>query len=428
MQESYQLYDYQRPNVEETKKIFGSHPICFNLSKMGLGKSIIALEVSRTFKNVIVISYPNVIEQNWRGVLKRFNRSEIELLTINILRGMKNSHLSHSYLIREDLPLQQPTFTTTNKWIELCEEGILVIIDEVQLCKNDNIGTSALRELLCPIVSDYINTNGEYIGRSRVLMMSGTPIDEYKQIMNYFSIIGFGTTPAEICIRLGAPDNTDVRELFKTYFLPYYSSSMIEPQRTIQFRGYYYKYNVNIVNISKTYCKKQLKEIEIAKTQIFCDLTKELLEQYDKHKIVVGLFFRDSIAKLTKMLEIYNPGVIYGDVSRFERRRIINLFQKPTTEMRLLIANVDIINTGINLDDEDGNYPRICLVNIGYMPPHQLSHRFNRANTKSNSELRIILCREINEISMLESQHRKSNVMADFAESIYPNNYDIVEC
>lgn len=147
------LYEYQESNYTRIKEIFTYSHFAFNLSELGSGKSIIGLKIGEDYDNIIVVSYPAVINQNWVGLIQKYGlQKKIQTITINSLRGRKNYKLNNDFLVREDPPLKQPTFEVTPYWKQVCSGRTLLIIDEFQMTKNKNIGAKAVKALIGTIL------------------------------------------------------------------------------------------------------------------------------------------------------------------------------------------------------------------------------------------------------------------------------------
>ncbi len=408
-----ELYDYQIKNVKEMEQIFSRANFCFNLSKMGRGKTIVSSHLATQYRHVLVISSASVVNQNWAPFCADKFKHFI-LMSVDRLRGMKGSKLSHEFLTREDRPLRDPIYEVTAIWRKMCDEGIFIIVDEMQTCKNPNLAAAALGVLLQPILKSKT---------SRVLFMSGSPIDNCNQINNYFRIIDHAI-----------PNNIMAMDYFKTQFMPQYACAMNTDDNIHEsaFRGFYRYYTIDNVQQkeqkdTEKYIKSQLQQIELMKLNIFAQLCKQAMATMNM-KVVIGLYFKESIQKLTTILKRYNPAVITGETKHTDRVNHIAAFQRANVLNRLIIANVDVIKEGINLSDEHGEFPRVCYVNNGYVPLHQLIYRLIRVNSRSAAELHIIVARNIDEQALIESQHRKSEVLAEITNCIYPNNFDIIEC
>lgn len=441
-----QLHDYQISNYNRIKEIFTYSKFAFNLSEPGSGKSIVGLKIGEEYDHIVVLSYPTVINQNWKPLIEKYNLSDkISTITINGIRGRKNFNSTNIYLKREDFPLERKkvVFTPLEPWLDLCRKRTLILIDEFQMVKNKNIGASAVKVLI----------NTAFEGSAKVLFMSGTPIDNISQIMTYFKLLNIiKRTHKQVILRkLYESEGLDVEingfnfdekllYFFKEIFLDKYSDCMNPFLRKLN--GYHSFCTMNesdhekaveefkslniicdrILKVGKieikdsNFIKQHLSNIEILKVNI---IYRIILSQPDK-KIVVALSHIDPILKLSKMLSIRH-GVIIGNTKNHERQAIIDEFQQPNNNLRIIIANTDIISTGINLDDTDGRFPRLCLVSTNYktMTFHQLFYRFSRITTKSIPEIKIIFCADLDESRLMQILNTKTEILREFSSSSY---------
>ncbi len=138
---------------------------------------------------------------------------------------------------------------------------------------------------------------------------------------------------------------------------------------------------------------RSLPILETSKLEIF---DKEVAKQLTKNpycKVVCALNYTDNIDDLINRLKEYNPQKLDGSVNTNKRAEIIKKFQEPTIECRLLIANISVIASGIDLDDKIGDFPRYVFVSPTYkiIEMNQLSFRFLRSlDTKSDTLIRYV--------------------------------------
>lgn len=392
------LYDYQTPHLENIKEKFLTEKIIFDLSIMGSGKSMVMGKLSEEYDFVLVITYPNIINHSWTLLREKY-KLNIEFLSINILRGMKSSPLNHSYLTREDT-YKNTIFKSSQEWANLCAKKTLLIIDEVQMIKNRNIGFYAVHELIREIRESK---------NSRCILMSGTPIDNTAQIQNYIKLTGITEEFDNLCVKMEPPPH-------KHKINGYYIYKSIDA-----------KYAPDKDTDIKTYLNK----LELYKANLFCEEVKKIYYECPNAKIILSLFFIDAINRCAEILKVYKPAIILGETKHMDRTAILARFNKPNNDLRILIANTSIISTGINLDDEDGNYPRYFVMSPNHMIMviHQLQYRILRANTKSDGEIRIVLCKEIDEREIIESMYLKSETMSIYTHgTIFPANFETINC
>jgi hypothetical protein len=138
---------------------------------------------------------------------------------------------------------------------------------------------------------------------------------------------------------------------------------------------------------------KALPILEASKLEIFETEVTRALQQSPNNKIVCALNYTDNIDDLMKRLEAFKPQRLDGSVNTNKRADIIRKFQEPNNECRLLICNITVIATGIDLDDKNGGYPRKVFVSPTYkiIDMNQLSFRFLRSlDTKSDTLIKYI--------------------------------------
>lgn len=138
---------------------------------------------------------------------------------------------------------------------------------------------------------------------------------------------------------------------------------------------------------------KSLPILETAKLEIFDKEAKKQLTQNPYCKVVCVLNYTDNINDLMERLKEFNPHKLDGSVNTQKRAEIIKKFQEPTVECRLLIANISVISSGIDLDDKVGDLPRYVFVSPTYkiIDMNQLSIRFLRSlDTKSNTLIKYV--------------------------------------
>jgi len=159
---------------------------------------------------------------------------------------------------------------------------------------------------------------------------------------------------------------------------------------------------------------RALTVIETSKIDTFHRLTRKDLDFDPFKKVVIGVNYSATIKDLATLLAEYNPLIIDGSKSVKARRTILDKFQAPTSEYRVLIGNIAVISTGIDLDDKHGDFPRVCYVSPNYNTIHiyQLGHRFLRGlDTKSDTDIYMVYSDNRYERRMMESLMSKGQIM-----------------
>jgi len=448
------LLDYQIEQLTAIKKIHDKSFIAVDYSRMGTGKTFPALKYAEEFPQSLVISSAAVINGNWIGqVAANFIIPKtMEFITLEKLRGFSERELNHEYLVRQEIERNRKTivrYFPSKKWAEMCQEGILLIIDEMQFVKNQNLQAKAIKAMIAEL---------KKYNSSRVLMLSGSIIDDTAQAKNYFSLLGILTLqPMTInpsskkkaypgileieefcnherkCI-IEKPLNY-IEHIFMTTFKQNFCCAMKPPQLRDMFKfNWFCKVSqtndqeigmaVSMIDkiikskkINQTMIFALMQRIEVAKVPTFIRLARKFFAENATGKLVIGLGYLEGIRLLEQELAEFSPAVITGCVPNKSRQEIIEHFQKPDLSSRLIIAQVRIISTGITLHDAHGNFPRTCYISPSYdtMMIFQIGHRFCRITTKSTPDLRVIYSKNNkHELTVISRLARKSEIMAQF--------------
>jgi SNF2 family DNA or RNA helicase len=488
------LREHQIPHIKKIKEIFTKHPVAFDMSTMGAGKTYTTsrLAIDMNYENVIIVC-PVSVEAKWRSMTK-YGVQIKQVLSYQSLRSVKNKIPKHGLLERYDIEdeeteITKTYFASTDYLRQMCKEGMLFVIDEAQHIKNKNDQHSACQEIIKEIIRS--------AGKSRVLLLSGTPIDKEEQAVNmmqamwlikssrlytflreesrlllygakelldYINTFPENRAPLKEFLKRNqwAPDNVlhNCYLMFQYFVKPVISSAMPSPPLEIDCKNGYYnmvrtedrkallkailelqttvKYDErkNTVNYkeggfgSLTRC---LKNIETSKLHDMIRVARITLEEDPQCKVALFVNFTDSLYTLEDGLMDYKPLRLEGSVNKDKRQDLINKFQEPNTKRRLLISNLQVASTGIDLDDKHGDFPRYAFASPKYniLELHQLTRRFVRLDSKSIATFRFFYgATGRKEMSILNALSRKSQVMKDTLEGqvsegiIFPGDYD----
>jgi len=459
-----------------------SENICgFDMSPPGEGKTFVSSYIRElmNFEHCVVIC-PAKMEGKWNRMRDYGVRID-KVISFQSLRSIKGKQPKHGLLNRLDISDTTLEFETTEECRKLIIEGCFFIFDECQNIKNISNQFEA-----CKTLSSQIIETG---GKSRFLLISGTPIDTEEHSINMMRMLGFIKTSKlftyyKISNRiefLGAQELINfslifdkeatekiIREytfdknnivhfcylLFQKVIKKKITSYMPATHNEISLdckNGYYFlpddealylidgidqlhnasKYveSTNAVNKSNLGgIIKALTVIERAKVKLFAKQTRKELISNPNCKVVIACNYKATIADLSELLSDYNPLILCGDVDKKLQDKRIESFQEFNLDYRLIICNLQVCSTGIDLDDKHGEFPRICFASPKYniSEMHQLTGRFLRMNTKSSAKLRFVYgIVGKKETSILNALAKKTEVMRETLEyhAHFPGDY-----
>lgn len=129
-----------------------------------------------------------------------------------------------------------------------------------------------------------------------------------------------------------------------------------------------------------------LKEIEHAKAHEFNRIIHHVL-YYPGTKVAMALWFLDSMETIREYFEEFGLKVLVlkGACSMKDRRRIIELFQTPHNEYRLLLLHPTVGGIGIDLHSLSETEQIYGFINANYsiVPLNQTAGRWNRKGQKT---------------------------------------------
>ena len=489
------LLSYQKSHVDILHSFLDQRQFAFDFSLMGSGKTFTStrLAFERKFKHVVVICPTSVIPK-WNAMKKL--AKDVPFRACISFQGLRSTTFhqpKHGLLHRFEQPsiLQRagstPEFSTTTQYKSYVEEGLLLIVDEVQNIKNYSSQYLAAKELISEIMKATPGSNeARDAATSKVLMLSASPIDKREQAVRFFRTLGVlnrnlaywnpqthqmdwaGLRDVQVfCssindvstnatpVRLARESTFDnyVYRLFINVIKEHCSATMrVEKNSSLlkKFNAYYFidkegeeilrrgmsslttatRFEDGQVNMQGTEAAvrissvvRALQVIETGKISLFSRLVKKYASEQPQCKIVVAVNYSETINDLKRLLQDFNPLILQGASSVKQREQVLKHFSTPSLEHRLLLCNQGVASTGIDLDDKNGNFPRICLVSPNYssITAFQLGHRFHRIDTKSNATVHFVFALregmspsqsgDIVELKVLDALSRKSEVM-----------------
>lgn len=160
-----------------------------------------------------------------------------------------------------------------------------------------------------------------------------------------------------------------------------------------------------------------LMAIELAKVKTLARLVVKELKSNPSSKVAVCLNYSEPLLQLKEQLESLKIPtlVLNGSIPAAKRMEVLEAFQAPNLNNRVLLGNCRVCSTGIDLDDKYGNFPRTAFISPNYstLDLHQLTHRFLRVDSKNDATVYFVYghIKELQELPILEALAKKSEIM-----------------
>jgi hypothetical protein len=445
-----ELFDEQYDHVRRLDVIFEKSHVALDFSIMGSGKTYTStyLAMRKGYTNVMVIA-PNVVLPKWHMMNELYQYKFKYVMSYNAIRSKHNGIIVND-AISDNIVID------------------FLIIDEMQNIKNINI-----QHNVCKMLIAHVQKSG-----GKILMLSGSPFDKKEHLINIMTLCGIITNKLSQFSRatgnyewLGFKEFLNFIKKFNNNILPARTlpelkdskpeklvnviydifqstlrDSIVSAMSPLKLNAKIYKYNgffnisLNEDNIKLNNKMIELRNIkeesdnnknnvcmiaQIQKILYYIEVHKlnemmlfARMQLNNRRKVVICLNYTESIHIMQDLMsDVKGIQLLYGLIPNNLRQTIINNFQLPTFEYPLLICNLNLCSTGIDLDDKSGKFPRVCIVNPNYntINLYQLSHRFYRRGTLSDAYIYMFFTKDRSEIHILNSLATKSNVMKDIS-------------
>jgi len=429
------------PHYNRLRKTWNSHSLAIDTSPMGAGKTPVATSLRRDsgFAHCIIVGPVSSLGK-WEQFFKIFG---VPCDTLFSYTTMRNCKPCHGYITKPEGATAN-TFEVTAKFRTMAEAGLLLIGDESQELKN----AKSQQHNAFRAMARYITING---GRSRTLLISGTPYDKEEHVISMLQMVGiirqhqlyvYHQAQGRLELR-GARDlvnycmSADTKAtsafleanpfthrnvshncylLYLAVLADHLTSAMPKPpvSTSLTCRNGYYcmspsgskalkqgikalhgavRYNGNgEVDRKETNwgaITSATRAIELAKVEIFLRIGKAWLNANPNNHLIIAMFFNGPIDLIAKGLEEHKPLIVTGKSRGKKRDDLIDLFQQPNATYRVIVGNISVLQVNIDLDDKIGTFPRLSLAPPTYhiIKMQQFSHRIQRADTKSAAEV-----------------------------------------
>jgi hypothetical protein len=196
--EQLNLKDYQVPHFKRLCDKLERHPVVFDCSKPGRGKTIIGGAIGTYYRMPMLVICPAIAEENvWAKTAIKYGWNIIDVISFDRLRGQLGKDCGHIYFNRDE----QGIFTVTEKLRRLMDSGILIVIDEISKLKNQHTGVKRavhvmITELLssCKRISQRNEMEGMKLKSSRSVLLSAMPCEKPQHFSSLCQILGLTTS------------------------------------------------------------------------------------------------------------------------------------------------------------------------------------------------------------------------------------------
>lgn len=473
------LVQDQSRHVEKVCEILRRHPWALDLSVMGAGKtystSYLALKPEFGFKSIVVVA-PVSVQPKWDDMRDRFGVPIAFNLSYNTLRASKNKQPKHGLLHRIDsivevhgAQVDKVEFSSTKLLEDMVDAGLLLVFDEFQHLKNITAQFAAAQSLigaLCGKSKAVLLSGSPFdkqehaINLFRTLCVMRLPdVQRYNPRTRKYKWTGADEI-VKACSKVDDAKTSRLHsqycwsphhlcyKLFQDVFRPAVCSCMLHPKMTTKVvkRNAFYEMrdqetlralqdgiadlknvsgwdpNKGTVNFATTSIAARMAglslamlAIEQAKADTMVNVVAQRLKDYPSEKAVICVNYTSTIDHLLSGLSEHQPLLLDGRVDKTHRAGVIEKFQAEGTLHRLLIGNMHVCSTGIDLDCKTGKHPRFCLVSPNYstLIMHQLGHRFVRLDSKADAILHVVYIEQAHELQVMSALARKGTVMKE---------------
>lgn len=448
-----ELKSHQNDHFIRILNILDEWKYYMDFSRMGLGKTYIAGKLSQVLDLRLLVICPVAASPAWK-TLEKYGVEIIDIISYQSLRGTEKYQPSHGYLERETITKydikgnerKKTRFYPTDKFLDLVDDGILLIFDEGQMLKNNSDQYKAAYTLSMAIAAAET--------RSKCGFLSGSPYDKEEHsvnILRFLSIIRskklIQVNPhtkektlkglndlTEFCNELDKDMTSDIlseygenisvkqsreisHKLFSKLISPYLSSEM-PPEEC--------PYKINMEEAYLILGDKELKELKngisdladatrfvngeidtkqlnwgkvtlamksIEKTMIPSTIrfAKKILNENKSAKVIICVTYLDNLDMLVNSLSSYGVVSIDGSIPSKERIKRVDNFNTKDS-IRVFISTIKTGGVSISLHDTDGRYPRhmLCIPTYSIIDIYQACGRINRTGLKSDASFYMI--------------------------------------
>lgn len=478
-----ELWESQIDHFNRIISILMLWHVYLDTSPMGAGKTVVTLAVCAALRLNLVVIGPLSTLSMWEHEAAKYGVRLLYAMSYQKLAGTSKSGCNHALLDRG-----QTEFVATQHLDSIIQARTMFVFDESHNVKNaDTAQLSAAHTIIRAVARANCGSRGA--------LLSATPCDkkihaqsihkmlgiiqnrrlyDYDKSTREYTLLGIrelfqfcdhidkATARAiyEPIAVTNKSSNELCYDLYTGIVKGHLSSAMQKPDIIAQKdarNGYYDMSQEDVDNLraaemalrTATRYREDTGTVEIrtgswgnitaalvalekAKLTILVRLAREKLQEDPNYKVIIYVWYIDSIKYLESRLAEFNPLIMYGNTKRQERDATISLFQQDNTTSRLLISNAKVGGIGISLDDRSGTKPRFMFMvpSYNFIDLHQCTGRCHRGTTKSDATIRFIFSKQFQgETSILNAIARKTEVaksmLYDARDALFPGDYDM---
>jgi superfamily II DNA or RNA helicase len=190
------LHEYQIEHTIRLMEILETSHFAIDLSPLGTGKTFSSSFIyqSNPDYNYIISIAPTSVNLKWKSVKEEYGFEKMTNLTYKELIGSKGKNPNCDLLIRRDYTIMRSNhvvigkvdYTTSPLFQLMANKGLLLVIDEFQNIKNDSLQTIACKSMIKYIHENTVN--------SKILLLSGSPMDKHTQVVEFFKTVNVMTS------------------------------------------------------------------------------------------------------------------------------------------------------------------------------------------------------------------------------------------
>lgn len=451
----------QKTHLKQLARILEEHPGCGDTSPCGSGKTVTTIALSLELNLILFVVCPKSMKSKWERECSKYGVGWAEIINYEAIGTTKSEWVVQN----------NKKYAPSDKMITISQQGILLVFDEVQYVKNSDSNRSKAAFALVRSLSGTVSRScflsntpfaKESFGDS-ILRILGIITSErlllYNRTSMTYSFKGYGLSQLMgYCRRINSKmvdlikqkflilDNRNKNDicfhLYKRILRPALVSSMSEPNNNCRLTIYNAFYNMgtealsyinkgydmikgrvgdtgkNFHNFGKCVAAQTL--IEKGKLIKLKQIVKKRLKENPNLKIIVYLHRISSMEEMKKEFSEYGALMMNSKVTGKQRDQVIENFQRSDNRYRLLINSTGVGGVGLDLDDQDGNYPREVYIIPGYkyIDDYQGARRVKRRFTKSDANVYFMYSSNILKEKVLLNQIKKSQIHSKVVNSI----------